>query len=338
MSNKTPIFIVGSSRSGTTLLQMIINSHPDLAIYGEVHYFDEIVKLFDKEDSFNTTKDIEYFFEVQLKRAYHVRLLPKFDLVIQRVKEKLLSGDASKSDIYRLIIESYAELESKRRYGDKTNEHIRYVEELLTLFPDAKIIHIIRDARDVVSSMISMPWASNDILANTLRWRAEISYIQRCVDDKSHIYEVRYEDLIKNPEKICRGLCGFIEEPFAPEMLEYYKKSNNYIVDEPWKNKTSVSLNMDAMQKWKRELSRLQACAIQLMVGKLLKKYNYEIVNYGILFHVAIPYVLFVEVIKYIKYKGVQKGQRGQEEEGADADIIYGDDKRLHKLLFKSFF
>lgn len=328
--DKEPIFIIGSSRSGTTLLQMIMNAHPNVAIYGEIHFFDEICKVM---GGCNTQiNDIPNFINSALMRAYHVSLLPKLDAVLDKVKAKLSNTSFNGVELYTAMMESFAELESKRRYGEKTNENIRYIDELFSIFPQSKIIHIVRDPRDVVSSMMSMPWASNDILANTLRWRAELSNVQKYKED-DRIFEIRYEDLIQNPEQICRALCDFICEPFFPEMLEYDRKAKDYIVNEPWKNRTEKSIDGSAKQRWKKDLNPWQVCAVQMMVGGLMKSYGYEAERYGILIRLSTPFVILVEAIKYMVYKAKQRNERKLK----GRELIYGDERRLYLLLLKSY-
>ena len=332
ITKQPPIFIVGSSRSGTTLLQMMLNAHPRLAIYGEIHFFDEIGKLFESEGELASAAGLQRFLDERLLLASHVRLLPKLDEVLGRVKEKLAGGAQNNSDLYRCLMDSFAEVEGKPRCGEKTNENIRYVGELKALFPEAKIIHIVRDPRDVVASMMSMPWASNDILANSLRWRAEISHLRSYARDES-ICEIRYEDLIKDAEAVCRRLCDYLGEPFAEDMLDYHKKSGGYIVNEPWKERTSAKVDGAAMQRWRRDLSAAQVCAIQSLLGPLIPAYGYEELPCGMLRRGLVPATLCVEAVKYLLYKLRQKKQRSQEEEG----MVYGDDARLYRLLLKSF-
>lgn len=326
----SPIFIVGSSRSGTTLLQMMLNAHPNIAMYGEVHYFNEVRKLFRREKELSSDSAIDEFFSQRLFKAYHMSLLPKLDQVLEKTKGRLKKEGVNNSDFFRFLIESFADVESKPRCGEKTNENIRYIDELMEVFPDAKIIHIVRDARDVVASMINMPWASNDIVANALRWRAEISNVQRY---KGKIHEIRYEDLLRDPVRVYQGICEFIGEPFSTEMMNYHKTSGEYIVNEPWKKGTERALNDSALQRWKRDLSDWQICAIQFMVGDLLRAYDYEIMSYGVVKRLSIPFVLCGEIAKYIVYKISQRKNRKKDEDG----MIYGDDTHLYRLLLRSF-
>ncbi len=311
---------------------MILNSHPDIAIYGEIHYFDEISKLLPdaKETDIDT---IDHFLNHTLRRAYHVRLLPKLDPVLGRVRRRLQEGASLQRDFYRLLMESFAEIEGKSRYGEKTNENIRYLDELIALFPDARIIHIVRDPRDVVASMMSMPWASNDVLANTLRWRAEIANACRHREDTSRFYEIRYEDLIENPENICREICDFVGVPFVPEMLDYHRKAGDYIVNEPWKQGTEKHINSTARQRWRRDLTQWQVCLIQCLVGRYMAYYGYNKVGCGLLRKLAVPAVLSLELFKYLRYKINQRKRRKMEGSG----VIYGDDVRLYRLLWQSF-
>jgi hypothetical protein len=304
-------------------------------MYGEVHYYDEILQIIQQGFSFDCEQDIDRFFDVEIRRSHHVRLLPKIDDVLDCAKKQTRKRKSREVDVYLLLMKCFARIEGKSRFGDKTNEHIRYLEELRHQFPNLRIIHVVRDPRDVVSSMISMPWASNDVLASTFRWKAELNNLQEFrMNYPKLVLEIRYEDLIKNAEEVCRQISDFIGESYSPQMLEYYKNSRNYVVNEPWKSKTSALLNTDAQEKWKKELTKNQACTVQFLVGGLLRKYDYEYVNYGLFTKMTIPVIIFVELSKYIAHKIKRRLSKGKGDEG----IVFGDEKRLFQLLLKSIF
>ncbi len=328
----SPIFIVGSSRSGTTLLQQILNSHRNIAVYGEVHYFNEIVQLKKDAPDLKKAEDMERFFRLLPERAYHVRHLPYSEDVLTKTRERLERSENPTYDLFfRILLEEFAQRKQAKRIGEKTNEHIRYLEEMFALFPRAKVVHIVRDPRDVVASMVGMPWASNDVVVNALRWRAEVRAAQRYRSEHRRYYELRYEDLIADPEGSIRKICEFVEEEFDPSMLQYHKEASRFIKDEPWKERTSTAIDSRAKERWRRELSPGQVALIQLITGRALKDAGFRREALSVGPWAGIPFTFMVEVAKYLRYK------RRQRKERSGSDIIYGDDRTLYRLLVRSF-
>ena len=108
------------------------------------------------------------------------------------------------------------------RWGDKRPAYFHEVDVLLRLFPDAQIVHIVRDGRANVASLKKMPWWPYDSIGSMATWSQAEFCSQRnstkLPADTFHV--IRYESLVADPEPVLRELCAFLDEDFDPAMLE----------------------------------------------------------------------------------------------------------------------
>ncbi|MEM7477323.1 MAG: sulfotransferase [Planctomycetota bacterium] len=151
-----PIFIVGTGRSGTTLLRALLNAHPDLHISKESTVY---LKVSERKLRRSPREELDRFFTSAPFRW--------LDLDPADVRKRL-AAEYDRKDIFESVLRADAEKNGKVHWGDKTPGHWMCLEDLKMDFPDALIIHIMRDPRQVVPSLMRMPWASPSWLANTL--------------------------------------------------------------------------------------------------------------------------------------------------------------------------
>lgn len=195
-----PIFIVGCARSGTTLLRMVLDSHPRISCGEETKFLTDLEPIV----------------------GAHWRLLVSygFDRAwwLERIRQ-----------MYGGFQEAYVERRGKARWADKTpgyTLHLGFVEEL---YPAAQYVHIIRDGRDVVASFRER-WgyrsgvrAANSIWAHYVRTAREFG--SRLPPDRYH--ELRYEDLVGDPESTVRALLTFLGEQWDPQVLRYQEVNHD---------------------------------------------------------------------------------------------------------------
>lgn len=215
MSARRPFFVVGCPRSGTTLTRVILDSHPELAVPPESHF---VVPPRFAEDGASI--------EVVLERILDHGRFRRWELSPQAVRAAVAaSRPASYPDLIRVVFATYARSRGKRRWGDKTPHYVYRLPELAGLFPEAQIVHVIRDGREVAASLVSQLWGPGSIVTAAARWRRAIVVGQRhgrrLGPDRYH--ELRLDRLIAAPEATVRELCDFLGEEFAPQMLEYQR-------------------------------------------------------------------------------------------------------------------
>ncbi|MEO1128605.1 MAG: sulfotransferase [Planctomycetota bacterium] len=264
-----PFFIVGASRSGTTMLRLMLNAHPRLCIPPESHFLIDLHKQFGEApfDAVAATSAL---------RDHH------------RFREWALDDDAwvtepaptSWSELFSRAFAAFAHREDKPRWGDKTPIYARWLARLHDLFPDAQVVHIIRDPRDVVSSLLSMPWFEGSAYDAAEHWRAHVAGAH---DDGTHLFgdrylEVRYEDLVHDPPSIAERICRHLGEPMAPEVLHFQESAGDAIPEhrKAWHQRTAKPIDPSAIGRWRKELARKDVALTEHVTRSLMHRHGYE--------------------------------------------------------------
>ena len=282
-----PLFIVGCGRSGTTLLRMIFNNHPDLAIPDESHfiYRSAISRVAGKlpanlKDQKSWNRFLDYLGKCTPMHQWGL----SFPSLIDRLER---IQDRSYASVFTAIFKEFMHSEGKSRWGDKTPLHVNYILLVNHFFPNAKFIHIIRDGRDVALSLLSRKWGPRRIEYSGHYWKWLVLMGMLCgrILGSERYREIRYEDLINEPERILKSLCGWIDLEYDPVMLEYYgsKEAKKYVnlskadPNEAVWNKLGNPINRDSTQKWKKHMSSYEHNSILRQAGCLLLHFGYEI-------------------------------------------------------------
>jgi hypothetical protein len=209
-------FIVGCGRSGTTLLRMMLDSHPEMAIPPETEVVVAGARAGDNVAAFCDSVTGHWRFEDLHIDAHmwrrRVRALVPFTVA------------GGLREMYRM----YAEKFGKSRYGDKTPFYSTHLPLIASLFPEARAIHVIRDGRDVAASMMPLWFSPGDARATADHWCQVITQIR----SDQHILptiEVRYENLVVDPEaELCRVL-EFCELDWCPDVMRYFERADGRI-------------------------------------------------------------------------------------------------------------
>ena len=223
------VFIVGCPRSGTTLLQRMVNAHPQIAITPESHWIPRLRKKGLTAERLVTPELISL---LQVQRRFG-------ELHIDESKlEELLASHqpASYADFIAAIFDEYGKAQGKALVGNKTPGFVRKLGTLHTLWPKARFVHLIRDGRDVYLSHMHRPlknpnpehfrtWEEGPATTAALFWELNVREGQRAGKSLGPelYYEMRYESLVNNPQKECAALCGFLGLPYDDAMLRFYE-------------------------------------------------------------------------------------------------------------------
>jgi hypothetical protein len=331
----SPIFVVGSGRSGTTLLQAMLNAHPAIAIVGELHFFDQILLLKPVLPDLADPKQADRLFEL-LPSLPNLRLLSDRDSVLARVRERLLTTTHPSYEIlYRFMLEAFAEEQGASRLGERTPANLRYLDGLTALFPNCRIVHIVRDPRAVVASKLKVPWSSSDVVTNALKWKADVGcarrFAMRFGSATGRLLQVRYEDLVMHPEHVARVLCEFIGEPYDERMLDYHLSSHRFAEKEPWKTGVTRPVYQSSLSTWRDELRGSRLVLVERIAGTEMQHYGYERSSPSATALIASPFVLCYEILRWLSYKWHERRQRIKQPAPA-----YGDNKKLLHILLRS--
>lgn len=218
-----PIFIIGTGRSGTTLLRQMLNAHPRIHITHEASFYS-----YARHAPAHTTATewLERYFEtysfawMRLDPQRVRRSLPR-TLPMERV-----------SEAYRVLMREKAALLGKPRYGEKNPLDTHNLAQILQDYKDPRIVFITRDPRPTVLSFNRMPFGTSSMLLNTLLCRTQFDHVKPYLD---RMLEIRLEDLTADPRTTLAGVLRYIGEPWDDAVLDHVHNSRTDDVPPlPW--------------------------------------------------------------------------------------------------------
>lgn len=223
-----PVFVVGAARSGTTPLQLALNMHPELGVYGETQAFFVHRKFGAVADEADLRRLLEYW------RAVVSGCCTYDDLLDNREIQSQLASAPSYAHILNTIMGAIAAREGKSRWGEKSPAHIFRLKEIRTCFPNARIIHIVRDPRAVVCSTIKAfqrgQFTDWNIYSAANYWVRCLRVHAREQSTQSDRYMlVRYEDFVTRPEATLNAVSSFLGIRFVKDMLVAHRVASEYI-------------------------------------------------------------------------------------------------------------
>ncbi len=274
-----PIFIIGTERSGTNLLRLILNSHPSIAIPHPPH----ILKNFSRLEPLygDLSRDI-YFKRLIRDVVISVELHPypwkitiDQDRIFQQAKARNLIC------IFFCIYDQYLKSAHKNRWGCKSTFMIYHVDLIRKYYCHAKFLYMVRDGRDVAASAKKTIFNHYSAYYTARLWKKEqqigIAWMNKL--SKEDILPVKYEDLLGNPQAMVKSVCSFLHEPYQESMLEYFntaeaRTSGN--LSAAWKN-TAQPIIRDNFQKYKVELRKKEIDLFEAIAGEELAHFAYPL-------------------------------------------------------------
>jgi len=276
------IFIVGVARSGTTLLRLMLDAHPELAIPPETHFIPKVITAVDEDRD-------------PLEEMTEHRRWPDFGLDADALRERLgahrslNAGDALR-DFYGL----YAARHHKSRWGDKSTNYIRKMKPISRVLPEARFIHLIRDGRDVALSQVAVHFGPTTIEGAAEKWRAEITKARRQGPRLPHYLEIRYEELVADPEPVLRAVCEATDLPWDDAMLQYQDRAGDRIAEivrdfdraegdtvaadvrAAHQANVAMPLQSDRAARWRTEMAAADVAGFERVAGSVLDQLGYE--------------------------------------------------------------
>jgi sulfotransferase family protein len=273
MISRKHVFLVGSPRSGTSWLQVLLAQHPKIATTQETHLFNAYLG--------------------HLGRAWERYKSLGLDVGMTR----LLSDD----DFYGLcaaFAETVLEKIADSHPGatvvlEKTPEHVRDAPLILRLLPEVWFLHIIRDPRSVVSSVVvaarswGSQWWSSSVVQNALLWRSDVTLGRRIGGLTRRYYEVRYEDLFSDGAKALESIFAWLELPqdlaFCQAALEachidrMQQGGNDIRGYELLKRTQAGFLRKGRPDAWKEELPSTAIATVEYLAGDLMQECGYSL-------------------------------------------------------------
>lgn len=280
------VFVVGAPRSGTTLVRLMLDAHPRLAIPHETSFVPRALALGDgtgREElarfliDFPTWPDLATS-EWELRDA------------LARVEPFTLA------DGLRAFYLRYAAARGKTRWGDKTPTYALDLPVIAAAFPEARFVHVIRDGRDVAVSLRPLWFApGQDMTSLALEWCRSVRAARAAGAELGPRYlEVRYEDLVRDPRGELSRATDLVDLPFAPEMLRYFEGATERLregqarvdaagrvlvsQEQRLRNQEMAQrpLDPERIGRWRRELTAAEEAELNAAAGELLASLGYS--------------------------------------------------------------
>jgi hypothetical protein len=268
VTSDSPIFIVGCQRSGTTLLRNLLRSHPHLAFPEESYFIPAYYKGYGDPRSAREARRLA----ATILRLYWVRHwgMP--------LRPEDFSDCRTFREVVCRLFETWARQQGKRRWGDKTPHYVAQIPVLLELFPAAKILHIIRDGRDVALSWLKTRFDPLNLYTAASMWNTMVRAGRQAgagLPQQTYM-EVRYETLLAETQPTMREVCAFLDEPFHEAVL---KPTLGALVF-PALQRGGPALSTEIVSSntggWKRQMGVPDRILFESVAGDLLEELGYE--------------------------------------------------------------
>lgn len=276
-----PIFVVGAPRTGTTLTMQILNRHPAIHLYNEVHYneriYDTMPSAAPLDDRALTTAADRLLAAVRWQGAPAGCESPRDHLVALAHE-----GGGTHAALFAAFLAAEAAVEGKTIWGDSSPQDVLYISRLRQWYPGAKFIGVVRDPRGFLASyknyyrkQLSTYRNRFNPLANSLLWR---SYMRTLLRAKSSplgddIHLLRYEELVADPEGEVTRLCDFLGIGFDAQMLAVGAQNSSYFsVREDDKQK---GISAGSRDRWRTELDTVEVWLMQRIARREMEQLGF---------------------------------------------------------------
>jgi hypothetical protein len=353
-----PIFIVGYIHTGTSLLKSMLRRDPSLfTAAGETHFFQDLAayrRRFAALDDPQTFRDFVYLIValayLGTKRAnerrdtYNLATFnlteAQFDALVSAVGQAAGALPAAErhAALFGLVMNELTRLNGRQRWLEKTPEHVYFLQQILSVCPDARVVELVRDPRaalasrkhrradewlDAKEAQEQLPpdrTTNYDPLIDSYMWKESIDSARDARRNfPSRVLTVRYEDMVGQPEAIIPKICDFLGLPFRPEFLEV-----------GWINATSKNahnagdgISRAAVDRWKQSLTPEEIFVCQTALRKELREFGYAPEPVGLGARAKAPIVLGRSAMHLAARLGKRQGAGLEQRRSASFQRVY---------------
>ena len=275
-ASRPPIFVVGFQRSGTTLLQAALGAHPHISAAPEMHFW---LRIYGQADYWGDLSD-----DGLLRRALEglvdlpLGMADGAEFSLDRLYPAVRRSDRTYRGLLEVVLDDLAERDGKLRWSEKSPG--QSAAQVWELFPEAQVIHIVRDPRAAVASALAAPYNVETA------WRLARSWRDLTLDNvragsargPAQYMQLRYEDLASDPVAISRLLCAFLDEPFRPEMVTVAGRRSAralLVGAQPWQRRAFDPITPADPGEWTGRMSRAERVMVTGIVAPLLEPLGY---------------------------------------------------------------
>jgi hypothetical protein len=250
------------------MVQQALNRHSQIIIPPETKFFFSFLGL-----------------SKRAQQEHIVRLNSDLNIKLDVPQKRVVSDEDGRA-FYESLATEYAARIDKRGaslFGEKTPEHTGHLARIRRLFPDAKVLFLYRDGRDVALSLAKAPWMPPDLEVGFMVWL----YYQRIVlqamsSNMPGFHFARYEDIVANPEQQFSEILSFLGVPDEPNVARGYGNTEGVPLREyPWKGAALQKITPERVGSFRRELSLSQIALLERLGKQTLSSSGYPLVTDG---------------------------------------------------------
>jgi Sulfotransferase family len=272
-----PVFVLGCGRSGTKLLYHTLISAGGFAVYhAESNAFNLIGLRFGNLSKLENRRAL-------LDHWLRSKLFYRSGLTREEIEPKILQDCRNGGDFLRILMESIARKQGVERWAESTPLHLLYLPLIKKLFPDALIIHIIRDGRDVAVSLNRIGWIKplpwdrkRRLLVPAIFWRWIVGKGRKYGRNMPGDYlEVHFEDVVQKPRETLARLGAFIEHDLDYDRIQQNAQGTLRDPNSSFRG-DGQEKESNPIERWKTLLSVTEVAQVESLIGDLLRETGYE--------------------------------------------------------------
>ena len=300
MNLEKMLFVVGNSRSGTTMMGRILGNHADVHTFGELHFWGQLwsparTSGLSRPDAEELASKLFCVQRIGYRQQGDPR---KFQEDAQKLCTDFVEYPISPTELFSRFLQYEANLNDKSIPCDQTPRNVFYIDEILKVHPHAKIINMVRDPRDVLLSQkrkwkrrflggSDLPlkesfrdWVNYHPITISRIWHTAVKTADQFTKH-DRVRTVYFEQLLDSPEKTVTELCEFIEIEYTQSMLQVPQVGSSVDTDKP----TKTGINPNRTGNWSSgnlqggNLNSSEIYINQKLNGELMKKHDYKSVK-----------------------------------------------------------
>jgi hypothetical protein len=279
---KAPVFVLGSPRSGTTLLYDMLLSAGGFAVYlAESNVFNLLAPRFgDFRSRANRKRLLEAWLQSNLFFCSGLDAEP--------IRRRILEDCENAGDFLRIVMSEICQMQGNERWAENSPEAMLYLPLIKKLIPDALIVHIIRDGRDVASSLGKLryirpfPWENrHSLIGCGLYWEWIVQQGRRFGQSAGPDYmEVHFENLLARPQETLDQIGTFIDQPLDYKTIQRVAYGAVSKPNSSFAHQIS-SVGFNPVGRWKESFSADELVRFERILGKTLQEFGYSPVTLG---------------------------------------------------------
>lgn len=286
------IFITGASRSGTTMLNDIFGKHTNVLGLNELHAFGDLIQSNALGKTLSEAEQTKLATTILKRQKYNIWKADQplnDNCLLTKVMDKLTATDGTAADVFRVCVMECGAVEGKEWVSEQTPRNIFFASDLLNAYPEAQIVHIVRNPKSVLASqkskwrqrflgankipmmVVVRTWCNYHPITLSKLWvKANMKAIQHESHERFHM--IRFEDILDNPEDAISSLCDKVGIEFEPTMLKIKHEGSSH-----QQVKTGVTgISKATTESWRKSLSSSDVLVSEKMTEELMQRFGYE--------------------------------------------------------------